>query len=644
MASSKTAPETARDVEKTAETDTGARNDAGTEVNNRHSSPVANAEGEAHPPSGSTSSEEGQPDAKPENGTPQEPEQKERTKLQITLIMGALMMAVFLAALDVTIITTALPTISEYFDSASGYTWIGSAFLLTNASSTPVWAKFGDIFGRKPALLAANVIFFVGNLVAALANSIGMLIAARAVTGLGAAGITTLCNVVIGDLFSMRERGLYYAFIGMVWSFATSVGPIIGGAFTQRVSWRWCFYINLPFDGLAFVIIVIFLDVKTPKTPIVQGLKAIDWIGALAVVGGTLMFLLGLEYGGVTYPWDSATIICLIVFGVVTFGLFIFWEGRFAKYPIMPLRLFTDLSNAATFLLVSIHGIVFIAGSYYLPLYFQAIRGLGPLLSGVYLLPTAISLSISSIATGIFIRKSGSFLLPIYAGVFFLTLGYGLFTDFSATSSLPKIILYQGVAGFGVGPLFQAPLIALQSRINPRDIATGTATFGFIRQLSTSISVVIGQVVFQNRMSTYASEFRSVLPEATAARLSGGSAGASTDIITALPEPGRSIVRRAFAQSLQKMWIMYVCFAALGLFFAAGIRKKVLSKQHQETKTGLEAEAENKAERDAERAARRAGRAERKGSGRKSTEFGGAPKASLALGGSEGRDVEKGRS
>jgi predicted MFS family arabinose efflux permease len=169
-----------------------------------------------------------------------------RTKAKVAVIMLALMLAVFLAALDVTIITTALPTISEYFNSSAGYTWIGSAFLLANASSIPVWGKVSDIFGRKPMLLAANVIFFVGSLVAALAYSIGMLIAARAVQGVGAGGLIILCNIVIGDLFPLHIRGAFYGLIGGVWSIASSLGPIIGGAFTQSVSWRWCKFSSLP--------------------------------------------------------------------------------------------------------------------------------------------------------------------------------------------------------------------------------------------------------------------------------------------------------------------------------------------------------------------------------------------------------------
>jgi EmrB/QacA subfamily drug resistance transporter len=531
--------------------------------------------------------------------------QAPRSKGKIALIMMALCMAVFLAALDVTIITTALPTISENFHSTAGYTWIGSAFLLANSASIPSWGKISDIFGRKPMLLFANIVFMVGSLVAALSNSIGMLIAARAVQGIGGGGLIILVNIVIGDLFSLRNRGAFYGVIGGVWAIASSIGPIIGGAFTQSVSWRWCFYINLPLDGLAFFILLFFLDVKTPRTPIMDGFKAIDWVGSATIVGGTLMFLFGLQYGGVTAPWDSALVICLLVFGVVTWVLFLIWEWKFAIYPIMPMGIFSSVSKVATLGVVFFHGFVFISGAYYLPLYFQAIRGATPIQSGVDLLPTAVSLAISSIGTGIFIKKSGMFLPPIYFGMFMMTLGYGLFIDFDATSSWTKIIIFQIIAGLGTGPLFQAPIIALQAHINPRDIGTATATLGFIRQLATSTSVVIGEVVFQNEMKKKAGALVRVLGPKLAIQLGGANAGANTRIIDALPDNEKGVVRTAFADSLQPMWILYTAFAGVGFLTVFLIRKKVLSAQHEETKTGLEAEKENAAQRTAEREAKR---------------------------------------
>lgn len=174
------------------------------------------------------------------------------TRLEIIIIMASLCASVFLAALDTSIVTTALPTISEYFGSSAGYTWIGSAYMLANAASTPSWGKFSDIWGRKPILLCAAVVFFIGSLLAAVSVSVGMLIAARAIQGVGGGGLIILVNICISDLFSMRKRGQYFGMVGMVWALASAIGPILGGVFTEKVSWRWCFYINCrsPFHRL----------------------------------------------------------------------------------------------------------------------------------------------------------------------------------------------------------------------------------------------------------------------------------------------------------------------------------------------------------------------------------------------------------
>ncbi|KAF2172660.1 hypothetical protein M409DRAFT_16622 [Zasmidium cellare ATCC 36951] len=537
-----------------------------------------------------------------------------RSKGQIAVIMLALCLAVLLAALDATIITTALPTISEHFNSSAGYVWIGSAYLLANASATPSWAKFSDIFGRKPMLLFANVIFFVGSLVAGLANSIGMLIAARAVQGIGAGGLSVLASIVVGDLIPLRIRGGFYGIIGAMWAVALSIGPIIGGALTENVSWRWCFYINLPVDGLAFFILVFFLDVKTPRTPILEGLKAIDWVGALLVVGATLMFLFGLEYGGQSAPWDSAKVICLIVFGVVTFAIFLIWDWKFAKFPIMPTQLFASTTNCATLGAIFFHGIVFIAGTYYLPLYFQTVRGASPIMSGVDLLPTAVSLGLSSVATGAFVGITGKFLPPIWFGFFFMTLGFGLYIDIDATSNWAKLILYQIVASVGIGPLFQAPIVALQAHIHPRDIGTGTATLSFVRALATSIGVVVGNVVYTNQFEKNLKGLSSSLSPQELSSLTSGEASDSTGLINSLPQPAKSEVQAAFAASLQPMWIMYCCFAAAGLIVSLFIKPKKLTSEHEETKTGLEAEHANAEARAAEKASKGLRKDQREGS------------------------------
>ena len=302
------------------------------------------------------------------------------------------------------------------------------------------------------------------------------------------------------------------------------------------------------------------------------------------------MFLLGLEFGGVTFPWHSATVISLLAFGVFTLAvLFLIVEWKFAAYPVMPLRIFRRGSNIAALLVCASHGFVFISGSYYLPLYFQAVRGASPLLSGVYVLPFALTLSLVSAVTGIIIKKTGRYLECMYFGLIIMSLGFGLFIDLDAHSSVAKIVLYQMVAGLGTGPLFQTPLLALQAGVAPRDIATATATFGFVRNLATSISVVVGGVIFQNGMKNQLPRLIAALGSQAGHALGGGSAGANVMLVNLLPGPQREIARVAFASALRKIWILYVCIGVAGLVASAFIRRQILAKSHVETKTGLDA-------------------------------------------------------
>ncbi|KAG9381659.1 Multidrug resistance protein fnx1 [Pyrenophora tritici-repentis] len=539
----------------------------------------------------------------------QDDERPPRTKLQIFLIMLSLSIAVLLVALDITIVTTALPTISQEFNSASGYTWIGSAYLIAQSAATPIWGKVSDIFGRKPILLLTNVIFFVGSLLAGVAVNMNMLIAARVIQGIGGGGLITLVNITISDIFSVRDRGAYFGIIGGVWALASSLGPVVGGAFTQKVDWRYCFYINLPFDGVAFIILFFFLDVKTPKTPLREGLKAVDWLGSFTMTGGVIMLLLGLEFGGITHPWDSATVLCLIIFGAVVIGIFFLIEWRIAPYPLMPLSLFSERSNLAALATCFFHAFVFISGNYFLPLYFQGVLGATPILSGVYLLPSAVALSIMSAATGVIIKKTGQYLPLIWFGMFMMTLGFGLYINFNVNTSWAKIIIFQIITGIGVGQNFQSPLIALQSNIPKRDIATATATFGFVRNLGSAISVVVGGVIFNNEIRTKQPELAAALGTQTAQMFSGGSAGVNVRVIQSLPEAQRAVARKAFADSLSKMWILYVAFAAAGLCVSLLVSRNMLDKQHEETKTGLEVEKAKRLEREAERNERRKKRA-----------------------------------
>ena len=310
------------------------------------------------------------------------------------------------------------------------------------------------------------------------------------------------------------------------------------------------------------------------------------------------MFLLGLEYGGVSYPWSSATVVCLIVFGILTWVIFAIYEWKFAAHPTMPVRLFNNRSSVACFGVCFIHGFVFISGAYYLPLYFQSVFAATPILSGVYLFPYVLSLSFCSAAVGILIKKTGIYLLPIQIGLFLMTLGFGLFIDLpNHRGGWARVIIFQIIAGLGTGPNFQAPLIALQTGILPKDIATATATFGFVRNIATSISIVIGGVIFQNQMQKKTDPLVKALGPETGNAISGGNAGSSTRVVANLPEAQRLVAQKAYTDSLRTIWIFYVAVSAVGVATSLLISKRVLSKVHQQQKQGLEAqEAERKEE------------------------------------------------
>lgn len=523
------------------------------------------------------------PAAATEPGAPE----ASRTKLENFLIIFGLCLALFLAALDVTIISTAIPTISAHFNSSQGYVWVGSAYLLGNAAFVPTWGKVSDIFGRKPVLLLSIAIFWIGSLLCGLANSMGMLIAARAIQGVGGGGTIALPNICISDLFSMRTRGMYFGILGMVWALASAVGPVIGGIFTSQVSWRWCFYINLPISGVGMIILIFVLKLHNPRTPIKEGLAAIDWTGSLLIIGGTLMLLMGLEFGGVKFAWDSATVLCLIIFGFVTIGIFAAYETKVAKYPLMSGRLFSHRNSVLSYCLGFAHAVTFMGGSYWLPLYFQGVLSASSLMSGVYLLPFVLSLSFISAVTGIVIKKTGNYKLPIASGLLVMVLGFGLLVDLGPRVNWAKLIVYQIIAGIGVGPNFQAPLIALQQNIEPRDIGSATSCFAFLRQMGTSVSVVVGGVIFNNEMGRQQASLQRQLGPELADLLTGANAAGNVELVAGLEGADGDVARAAYWRAMRTMFIVYTCFAALGFIVSLFLQQMKLSKDHTEHKTGL---------------------------------------------------------
>ncbi|RDW81831.1 hypothetical protein BP6252_02943 [Coleophoma cylindrospora] len=519
-----------------------------------------------------------------------------RSKLRTFSILLMLCLVLFISALDQTIVSTAIPSMTKDLQSAAGYIWIGAAYLLSMCGSNPMWIRISDIWGRKHALLGAIVVFAVGSTIAAASTRMAMLIAGRAIQGLAGGGIISLVTVIISDLFSMRHRALYISATALVWVLAGTTGPVMGGALSQYASWRWCFWINLPVCGLSFVILFFFLDLYNPRTKLSDGLKAIDWLGTVSVLAVLLLLLLGLDFGGVTFAWNSPTVICMVVFGTVLIGVFLFIEKRFAKYPLLDLRLFRDWSNNAVILVSVTHCMATGGSEYYLPLYFQSVQQASPIKSGVLIIPMMITASLCDVSVGVLIHQTGRYREIIWAGTTLLTLGTGLYIMLGVDTSLAKIIGFEIIGGLGFSLLLSTPTLAIQNNVSQADVAASTATLGFMRSIAMSLSIVLGGIVFQDSMTAQHASLVAVgLDESHLTAFSGYQAAANVELIATIADPAQHrVVQDAFAWSIRNMFIMYTAVAAVGLVASPFIKQRHMSTEHTETKTGIENMTENK--------------------------------------------------
>lgn len=378
-----------------------------------------------------------------------------------------------------------------------------------------------------------------------------VLVAGRAVQGVGSAGCSMLVNVVICDSFSLRDRGFYIAITSGVWALGGGIGPIIGGLFTTRLSWRWCFWLTLPIGIVVFAVFLFFLDLPSPRTPIFAGLKAIDWIGSILVVGAALMILLRLDFGDVVFAWDSVTVICLIVFGVVAIGVFVLNEWKFTRNPVIPLRLFTNRTMVAAYIVWAMNFYVMIGLSYCLPLYSQSVLGANALESGVHLLPLIVSCSVAAACTGAKIQMTGKYLELTYVAHGFLCLSTGLLVNLKIGESMTKLIVFEVLIGIGAGMIIEPPLLAAQAAMSGKDTAVKQATMSLLRSLATTLAIVHGGVIFQIKMIATS---RGLTKEA--ANLFGGNAASSVELIGTLPLTLQGPVRLAYFEAWKGVWVM----------------------------------------------------------------------------------------
>ncbi|KAF2168725.1 hypothetical protein M409DRAFT_65147 [Zasmidium cellare ATCC 36951] len=477
------------------------------------------------------------------------------SKLDLVLSFTGLCLLNLIAAVDSTALGVSLPTIANPLGATSTQAyWAGSSFVLASSAVQPIYAAFSNAFGRRTLTLIALALFTIGTIVGSTAQNVASLLVGRTLQGAGGGGFLTMTYVVLVDLFTLRKRANAIALIGLVWLVGTVVGPIAGGAFTEYVTWRWIFWICLPFAGMSIFLIAFLL--KTPHEPLQlgQALKMVDWAGAVVFTGCLTSFLLAISWGGSMFAWSSYQTLVPLIIGAVGLVAWLFYEHYVPTSPILPLVLLGNRTNLALFTGTIFMGIIQYGLVYYLPLYYQLSKGYSPLMSGVALLPQCVLSGPTTTITSVIISKTGKYRLVIWIGWALLSLGCGLLVLLTNETTVPQWIFLNAVSGLGLGCLFTSQSMATQAASEPQHMAIAAGLSPFFRALGQTIGIVIGDSIFQNTLRQKADEYSNNITQLGA-------------VLDGLPEESqdRADLLAALNPSFHAIWWTLTAFALASL-------------------------------------------------------------------------------
>jgi EmrB/QacA subfamily drug resistance transporter len=471
------------------------------------------------------------------------------THRQILVVLTGLMLGLFLAALDQTIVATALPTIVGEFGGLDHLSWVVTAYLLASTVTSPLYGKISDLYGRKVVFQTAIGLFLAGSILCGLSQNMAQLIAFRAIQGLGAGGLIVMALTIIGDVVSPRERGRYQGYFGAVFALASIAGPLLGGWFVDNLTWRWVFYINLPLG-----LVALFVTGAVLNLPFHRREHRIDFLGAGLLVGGVGALLLVTVWGGREYEWDSPLILGLALVGVALVALFLWWEARTPE-PILPLRLFRDRTFALTSAAGFVVGLAMFGGIIFLPLFMQIVVGASATNSGLLLLPMMAGIITTSVGSGRLISRTGRYKIYPVIGSLLATLALFLLSTMGVGTTLPVASVYMLILGAGLGLVMQVLVLAVQNSVQPRDLGVATSASTFFRSLGGSFGTSLFGAIFTSQVAA------NIARNLPGADLAGTDLTSSPGVIAQLPEAVRIGVIQAFADSTSTVFLAAVPFA-----------------------------------------------------------------------------------
>lgn len=499
---------------------------------------------------------------------------------QILTVMFGIMSGMFLAALDQSIVGVALPRITSELGGLEHLAWVVTAYLLASTSTTPLWGKISDLYGRKKIFQLAIIIFLVGSMLCGAAQNMPQLIGFRALQGIGGGGLMSIALAIIGDVIPPRERGKYQGYFGAVFGVSSVAGPLLGGYLTDAINWRWIFYVNVPVGAVALVLTTIALQM-----PVVKRNHKIDYLGAALVVAAVSSLLLYLNWAGEQYGWGDIRALWLLIASIVLTVFFVLAENR-AEEPILPMRLFKNsifsVGNAFGFL----SGLAMFGGIIFLPLYFQGVMGMSATRSGLAMIPMVAGLLSMSITSGLLVTKTGRYKIFPILGSALIIVALFMLSRLQVDTPYWQIAFYAFFFGLGLGFTMQTVMVAVQNAVQFRDMGVATSSLTFTRSLGGAIGTAIFGAILNSRLTTHLTD----LAVSTGFDLSSLPKEATGNIqaMQSLPEPAKSLVLGAYTDALTDLFLVAIPFVFVSLLIALMLKEIPLRSGNPEAVAGTE--------------------------------------------------------